>query len=348
MPGGSPGLDDSGAIPEADAVVINELLANPAGGSDWIELYNATGRTIDLGGWFLSDDADNLTKYEIAAGTTLASHACLVLTEDRHFGNPNDPGCHESFGFSRSGESVYLCSGAKGRITGYRQHAKFGASDADVTFGRYVDGAGGVQFVPLREATPGAANADPAIGPVVINEILYHADGSGDVEYVELQNLGDTEVTLYDPVRDAPWRFTDQGGTELLLPQDPPIRLASRGYLVLVKDRVLFLSRFSIPPTAQVLEWGVGSLSDASGTIELSRPGDPDNNVPTWIGVDRVTYSDGSHPEDFPAGLDPWPVQADGQGQSLNRLGTDRWGDDPLNWQASAPSPGAARPRTNR
>ena len=87
-PGGSPGSDDSGAIPEAGAVVINELLANPAGGGhDWVELYNTTDQALDLGGWFLSDDADDLTKYEIAQGTILAPHAYLVLTEDLHFGN---------------------------------------------------------------------------------------------------------------------------------------------------------------------------------------------------------------------------------------------------------------------
>jgi hypothetical protein len=274
-----------------------------------------------------------------------------VFTKDQHFGNLHDPGCHESFGLSRAGESAYLCSGDKGRVTGYWEHAKFGASDTGVTFGRYVDGVGGVHFVPLREATPGAANADPVVGPVVINEVLYHADGPGDAEYVELLNTGDVEVTLYDPARDAPWRFTgdsDQGSIELLLPQDSPITLAPHGYLVLVKDRTLFLSRFSVPTSAQVLEWRVGRLSDAGGTVELSRPGDPDNDVPTWISVDRVTYSDGSHPEDFPAGLDPWPIQADGQGQSLTRIGTDCWGDDPLNWQASVPSPGAARPRSSR
>ena len=242
VPGGSPGSDDSGAIPEAGAVVINELLANPAGGGhDWIELYNTTDQALDLGGWFLSDEADDLTKYEIAQGTILMPHAYLVLAEDLHFGNPSDPGCHEPFGLSRSGESAYLCSGAAGRITGYREHAQFGASEAGVTLGRYVDWAGGVHFVPLREATPGAANADPAVGPIVISEILYHADGAGDEEYVELQNVGETEVTLYDPVRGAPWRFTgtsDQGDVELLLPQDPPITLGPRGYLVLAKDRI--------------------------------------------------------------------------------------------------------------
>lgn len=64
--------------------------------------------------------------------------------------------------------------------------------------------------------------------------------------------------------------------------------------------------------------------------------------------MDRVTYSDGSHPENFSNGLDPWPVQANGRGQALARLRTNSWGDDPLNWQAATPSPGTVRQRPNR
>jgi hypothetical protein len=352
MPGGSPGLDDSGTIPVDGAVVINELLTAPGPGShDWVELYNTTDQPIDLGGWFLSDSVNHLTKYEIAPGTVLAPHGYLVLTENQHFGNLKDPGCHQSFGFSRAGESAYLCSGANGRITGYWEHVKFGASDTGVTFGRYVDGVGGVHFVPLREATPGSANADPAVGPVVITEILYHAGSSTDVEYVELQNISDANVTLYDFARRLPWRFTggpEEPSLELLLPQDPPITMPSRSHLLLVKDRALFTSRFTVPASVPVLEWGRGSLSDAGATIELSRPGDPDNDVGTWISVDDVTYSDGSHYADFPAGVDPWPAPADGQGLALVRLRLDGWGDDPLNWQAAAPSFGTARQRVIR
>ncbi|MBN2130968.1 MAG: CotH kinase family protein, partial [Sedimentisphaerales bacterium] len=68
--GGSPGFDDAGDIVTLGAVVINELLANSVGGEpDWIELHNTTNQPIDIGGWFLSDDGDILTKYQIAAGT---------------------------------------------------------------------------------------------------------------------------------------------------------------------------------------------------------------------------------------------------------------------------------------
>jgi hypothetical protein len=243
---------------------------------------------------------------------------------------------------------VYLCSGAKEQITGYREHIKFGLSDAGVTFGRYVDGAGGAHFVPLRGATPGAANADPATSPVVITEIMYHAESPGDVEYVELQNVGSTEVVLYDAVEGAPWRFTDGRGVELLFPEDPPIALSPRGYLLLTKDRTVFETRYGVFPSVPILAWGMGSLSDAGERIELSRPAELTDGIRTWIGVDSVTYSDGTHPDEFPAGLDPWPAQADGQGSSLTRIDASRWGDDPLNWLTAAPSPGAARQRPNR
>ena len=97
-----------------------------------------------------------------------------------------------------------------------------------------------------------------------------------------------------------------------------------------------------------VLEWGAGRLTDAGDSIELSRPGELVDDIRTWIAVDRMTYSDGSHPANFPAGVDPWPAQANGGGQSLTRADPGRWGDDPFNWRALVPTPGVARLRTSR
>ena len=88
LAGGSPGSDDHGQAPELGSVVINELLANSQGaGPDWIELSNTTDRAIDIGDWFLSDDANDLTKYRIAAGTSLPAGGYIVFYEDKHFGN---------------------------------------------------------------------------------------------------------------------------------------------------------------------------------------------------------------------------------------------------------------------
>lgn len=160
--GGSPGSSDAGQVPELGSVVINELVAYPpAGGADWIELYNTTNQPIDISGWFLSDDADNLTKYEIPAGTIIAADGYVVFDEELHFGNSRAAGAHEPFGLSRNGERVYLHSGAGGVLTGYTEQVEFGVSEQGVSFGRSPNSAGGYDFVPLSKPTPGQENAGP-------------------------------------------------------------------------------------------------------------------------------------------------------------------------------------------
>ncbi len=225
-------------------MVINEILANPTGGaSDWIELYNTTDEAIDVGGWFLSDDDGDLLKYEIASGTVILADGYLVLDGDATFGNANDPGCHVPFGLSRNGETLHLHSGTDGVLTGYGVQEKFDASEAGVSMGRYLKSTGGYNFVALSEPTPGAANAAPKVGPIVISEIMYNPADVSEAEYVELLNISDAPVTLYDETLGVPWRFTDDPdnpGIELLLPSDDAITLAPGGRLLLVKDTISF------------------------------------------------------------------------------------------------------------
>lgn len=160
--GGSPGFDDSSDAVEPGAVVINEIMPYLPGGPDWIELHNTTDEAIGIGGWFVSDNADNLTRYEIAEGTVIAPGGYLVLLEDEHFGNANDPGCHVPFALSREGETVYLHSGSGGVLTGYSEQESFGPAQEGVSFGRSPDSTGSYDFVPLSQPTPGQPNAEPA------------------------------------------------------------------------------------------------------------------------------------------------------------------------------------------
>jgi hypothetical protein len=342
--GGSPGTDDSGQVPALGSVVINELLANSQGsGVDWIELHNTTGQAINIGGWYLSDDANDLTKYKIGAGTSLPANGYIVFYEDRHFGNKSDPGCKVPFALSSNGETVYLHSGSAGVLTGYSEQEKFDASEAGVTLGRYEKSGGTYNFVALSTATPGAANAAPQIGPVVINEIMYHPDAPADAEYVELLNTSSSPVTLYDATEQAPWRFADDLGVELLLPTNPPVTLAAGEYLLLVKDLSQFSSKYTPAAGVKILAWTMGNLADSTSKIQLSKPGTLETDGKRhWIRVDRVVYSDGSHPQDFAGNTDPWPVKADGQGSSLSRTTSAAYGNDAANWHAATPSPGKA------
>jgi len=338
--GGSPGADDSDAIVSLGAVVINELLANSEGDeSDWIELYNTTDQTIDIGGWFLSDDVTDLTKYELPAGTLLSPGGYLVLYADETFGADG-----AGFALSRSGETVYLHSGGAGVLTGYSEEEKFDASGPGVSLGRYRKSTGSYNFVALREPTPGAANAGPAVGPVVISAIMYNPATLAEAEYVELLNISAEAVTLYDEVSGTPWRFTDDPddpGIELLFPTDPPLTLAAGGRALLAKNVLAFESSYGAVSEVPILEWGGGKLSNGGDKVQLSRPGEAEGDGEvSWLRVDRVVYSDGAHGEDFADGVDPWPVAADGQGSALERLDATAYGNDPANWHAADPAPG--------
>ncbi len=340
--GGSAGFDDSSDAIEPGAVVVNEVMAYMPGGPDWIELHNTTDRTIDVGGWFLSDRAGDLARYEIAQGTLIGPGSYLVFFEDQHFANANDPGCHGPFGLSRNGEAVYLHSGSAGILTGYSERALFGPSQAGVSFGRVLTSTGRHDFTSMREPTPGQANADAMVGPVVISEIMYHPSRSTDAEYVELLNISDEAVVLYDTDAGAPWRLAADSGIELLFPTAAPVVMVPGECIIVARDFVAFSAAYTVPPGTQVFEWRAGELPDEGGQVQLSAPGQKDGEGDRhWIRVDGVAYSNGSQPQRFPAGVDPWPVQADGRGSSLSRIDPTAYGNDPANWRAVAPSPGS-------
>ncbi len=346
---GSPGEDDNGIVPAPGAVVINEVLAHShADAADWIELYNTTGTSIDIGGWFLSDSSSDLTKYRIAAGTVIAPGGYIVFYEDRHFNNPSAPGTYQPFALSENGERLYLSSAEGGLLTGYRQVEDFGGSETGISFGRYYKpGTGNYNFVPMSENTPGLANAYPKVGPIVISEIMYNPSWpvggpytNDQYEYVELHNISAEPVSLYNFDTAQPWKFTD--GIDFTFPADVPVTIPAGGYILVVKDPEAFTWRYPAVPVEKILGPYSGGLNNAGERLELSMPGDVDESGTLYyIRVDRVSYSDGSHPENCPGGVDHWPTAPDGGGQSLTRRVPSDYGNDPDNWTASAPSPGA-------
>ncbi len=325
-------------------IIINELLAHAHDEApDWIELYNAGPLGVDIGGWFLSDDKKDLYKYRIADGTVIEPNGYMVFYENQHFGNPADPGALSRFAMSENGEKLYLYSSDDERFPEYLAKEGFGASERWVSFGRYRKSTWDYDFTLMSEATPGRANAYPLVGPVVINEIMYHPDAVADAEYVELLNISAAPVTFFDEGVTEPWQMRHP---RLVFPTNPAVTLQSGEYLVLVKDAAAFRSCYSVPQGVQVLAWSSGDLG-AGGKkfkfkkVRLAKPGDVNNKGKRqWIQVDEVDYSDGSHEGDFPGGYDPWPVESNGFGLSLSRRHPNRYGNDPSNWWAAAPSPG--------
>jgi hypothetical protein len=351
--GGSPGWDDTGVIPQLGAIVINEILAHShAAEPDWIELYNTTADPINIGGWFLSDsDADdpNRKKYEIASGTVIPDDGYVVFYEDQHFGNIADPGCHTPFALSENGETLYLQSGQSGILTGYYDDETFDASETNVAFGRYYKAStDSYNFVAMSANTPNDDNAYPKVGPIVISEIMYNPrdpnlgspyTDNDDFEYVELHNIDPCSVTLqeYDNELEinVGWRFTDEDESiDFIFPLNTTI--PPDGYLLLVKDEDAFNYRYTVTGGVEILEWGDGKCNNGGEKINLQMPGDMVAGQRYYIRVDRVNYSDGSHP----VGQDPWPPEPDGTGKTLTRKVPGNYGNDVANWQSARPGPG--------
>jgi hypothetical protein len=340
--GGSPGQAESQDVVEPRSILVNELLTHShAEAPDWIELHNTTDQPIYVGGWLLSDDPNVPLKYELPAGQFIEAQDYLVLYEDLHFNNPNDPGTHEPFAMSENGETLCIWSASSGQPTGYFQRETFGASETGFSLGRYQKSTGTFNFVALVQPTPGAPNAGPLVGPVVISEIMYNPAGAGSAEYVELYNMSDYVVILYDYETEEPWRFTDDPDNpsiDFFFPTDAPVIMEPGQYLLLCRSAAALRSEYAVPNTTLVYEWGDGKLANGGEKIQLSKPGDVDDaGTRFWIRVDRVSYSDGSHPE----GSDPWPRSTDGYGSALTRIDISDYGNDPANWWAGAPTPGS-------
>ena len=323
---GNPGRKDSSDLPIPGAIVINELLSNPASGQcDWIELHNTTDEAIDIGEWFISDSDANFMKYEIAKPTIIPANGYVVFYESMHFGNAADPGCHKSFGLSSKGENVFLRSGKDGQLTGYYDSQEFGAAITATTFGRHVKSTGDCDFVAMSQITPAAENAYPKVGPIIFNQIMYHPQYSSDAEFILLYNVSGQPITLqaYDSEShtNVPWAFVD--GIDFTFPLNTVMPVS--GYLVIAKNPVVFNSIYG-PTSRPVLGPFDGQLNNSGEKLELAMPtSDFDNdNERIYITMEHVEYGEN----------DPWPEEADGQGYMLFKRPLRNYSNDPINWQA--------------
>lgn len=346
--GGSPGEADPPAPPAG--IQISEVLTHPAGPTeDAIELVNLGAQTIDIGGWFLSDSRQSealLRKFEIPAGTVLGPGDFAVFYEAEF--NPT-PGSGTSFDLGDTGGAVYLTAvdPGTGLATGTMASAEFRAAEAGTSIGRYLTSQKTI-FTRLEAPTFGVnspvsvadfrlgggdPNLDPLVGPVVINEIHYNPDGGGE-EFIELYNPTGSPISLHEAGLGLGWRLggilNAFGGEDYEFPAGTEI--PAGGYLLVVDvDPALFRTLHAVPGDVEILGPYGGRLDNGGERVSLSRPREDGQ---AYIRIDEFRYDDDA----------PWPVAADGNGSSLERLVITRHADDPLNWAAStrvAGTPGA-------
>jgi hypothetical protein len=160
------GASNNPAVPAVN-VVINEFMAqntatitDPADGDfdDWIELHNAGSTTVDLAGFFLTDNLTNKTMFTIPSGYPIPAGGFLLVWADGETGQnlPANAGLHASFALARGGEQIGLYSPLGELIDG----VTFGNQTNNVSLGRYPD-ASENPLVFFGEPSPGSANFIP-------------------------------------------------------------------------------------------------------------------------------------------------------------------------------------------
>ncbi|HJO09642.1 MAG TPA: lamin tail domain-containing protein, partial [Verrucomicrobiota bacterium] len=344
-------------------VVINELLTHTDSPfEDAIELINLSTKSVNISNWWISDSESNLKNFQIPTNTILPAQGLTVFYEAQF---NTAPGAEHSFALNSAhgGTVIVSQTDSSGQLNGYRAIVEFGASENGVSFGRMGSSIGD-QFVAIGKPTfgvnnpsslaafrqgNGAINAAVKISPVVIHEIMYHpapmplGAGTPDDEFIELRNISNTTVPLYDPLHpENTWQIG--GGAVFEFPQN--FQLPPGGYVVLIEfnpatnpDKAASLAkRHSIPEDVPILGPLRGQLANGGDTVSLYKPDPPqglqheDAGFVPYILVDEITFRDTA----------PWPNEADGLGATLQRLAADKFANDPVNWKAAAPNPGRA------
>jgi len=199
-------------------VDTNDYLIN----SDWIELHNPDPFSVDIGGYFISDDLNDNNKWRIPDGLSIGPGEYLIFWAD---GKDKIPGetdeiyftdttiiniinHHLNFKLSSDGEEIALFDTAGNMV----DSIVFGIQKGDIAFGRNPDNP--ETWVYLGEASPGALNSsvysiiyDETTDPVLSIDggfyagTLYiemsHASASSSIYYTLDGSTPNINSTLY-------------------------------------------------------------------------------------------------------------------------------------------------------
>ena len=169
------------SAPSVASVVINEVL--PAGaGTGFVEFFNPTGGTVDLGGHYLSDDPGNLTKFQIPGPLNLPASGIA------------------SVGFTES--NLTIASPTVVYLTAPDGTTVVNALNTELpldgrSLGRKPDGTGNWFLFtnPTRDSANASTDDGSLAGTLTLSEIAF-APGTDKAVFVELHNAGPAPLNL--------------------------------------------------------------------------------------------------------------------------------------------------------
>ena len=132
-------LLSSGYAVAQENLVISEFVASndeslrdqDGDSPDWIEIQNPASETVNLEGWFLTDDLDEPTKWEFPSVELGPNDFLVVFASGKDRRDPDDE-LHTNFALAAGGESVALV-GPDGAIVD--AHPDYPPQFADIAYG---------------------------------------------------------------------------------------------------------------------------------------------------------------------------------------------------------------------
>lgn len=169
----TPAGTNDGAAPPL-TVSINEWMADNTGTltdpadndfEDWFEIYNPGTNTVDLGGYYLTDNLTNKFQFLVPNNDhyLIPPGGFLLVWADNETGqnNTNRADLHASFALSKGGEAIGIFAEDGTQIDA----VTFGAQTSDVSQGRFPDGSANIMSLVIP--TPRAANVLPNTPPIL-------------------------------------------------------------------------------------------------------------------------------------------------------------------------------------
>lgn len=176
--------DDDPDVTANEELYINEI---SAAGDDWIELYNNTAASKNLGGYKIYDDP--ASKYVLPPGTSIAANGYLII-----FCNDANTGLNTNFKLTSAGETVWL-ENASGDII---DKVTFPALDNDQSYARFPDGNAtfAISGNPTEGSTNGGSSA-PSILSVSRNPKVPTKEQAVNILATLASTTGVSTVKLY-------------------------------------------------------------------------------------------------------------------------------------------------------
>lgn len=148
---------------------------------DWVEIFNDLNDTLDLSGYFLTDDFGEPAKWRFPQNTKIAPNGFLLVWADGA-----DTGLHTNFKLTKDGEEI----GFFNTDTLLLDSVIYSFQNTDISMGRMTDGAADLFF--FVEPTPGNSNTTQAFTGLTFYQPHFSIKGGffdASIE-VELTALG--------------------------------------------------------------------------------------------------------------------------------------------------------------